>query len=369
MKLGTARLLALVLLLGLSAAAGAAPVLRITTLPAYGTTEDITGTVSGVTISSQTVALYVFTSGWWTKPTFLNPTVPVGSDGTWTGDITTGGNDLYATKIAAFLLPGGVTPPQAQGTGALPASLGTLALASVIADRPAPERILTLGGREWRVKQSMWQVGPGTNYFSGDPADIWSDAEGMHLSIVNRDGKWWCTEVILKDSLGYGMYFFQTHGRLDTLPACVVAGFFTWDDYAPAPYREIDFEYARWGNAADPTNAQYVIQPATVPGQRQRITVNQSADQLDLTHVLVWSPGRTWFRTFSGRVAMADLGKTQPIAEWEFLGPAVPVPGSETWRVNFWLSQLPTTETGPFSIIMSDFRFVPLRSGAPLWPE
>jgi hypothetical protein len=56
---------------------------------------------------------------------------------------------------------------------------------------------------------------------------------------------------------------------------CSPAGLFIWDNNAPASigYREIDFEYSRWGNAGDPTAAQYVLEPlrpGNLPGWKVR---------------------------------------------------------------------------------------------------
>ena len=51
------------------------------------------------------------------------------------------------------------------------------------------------------------------------------------------------------------------HGCLTSSPALVL-GLFTWEDHSDVPSnRELDFEFARWGRASDPTNAQFVVQP------------------------------------------------------------------------------------------------------------
>jgi hypothetical protein len=66
------------------------------------------------------VAVYIKVgNGWWIKPYFNTPTTPIGLDGKWSCDITTGGNDTSATQIAVFLIPSTFTPIGAGG-GALP---------------------------------------------------------------------------------------------------------------------------------------------------------------------------------------------------------------------------------------------------------
>ncbi len=61
--------------------------------------------------TAHAVAVYIFVGGWWTKPTFAAPLSAIGPDGTWTCDITTGGADIYATQLAAYVVPVGYAPP------------------------------------------------------------------------------------------------------------------------------------------------------------------------------------------------------------------------------------------------------------------
>ncbi len=122
-----------------------APSIEFTYVPPYGSSEDLHGRVRHVEPSLCAVAVYIFApwpagGGWWTKPTHANPVTAVLADGSWTADITTGGVDEQASRIAAFLLPKGYQPPLASGERTLPASLYTAALAHVIAER-TPESI------------------------------------------------------------------------------------------------------------------------------------------------------------------------------------------------------------------------------------
>ncbi|MGB5373439.1 MAG: hypothetical protein WBN15_06620, partial [Polyangiales bacterium] len=41
------------------------------------------------------------------------------------------------------------------------------------------------------------------------------DASGLHLTTVQRAEKWYCTEVVLQQSLGYGTYEFRLGSRVD----------------------------------------------------------------------------------------------------------------------------------------------------------
>ncbi len=62
---------------------------------------------------------------------------------------------------------------------------------------------------------------------------------------------------------------------------------FTWEvNSAVVSNRELDFEFAQWGNAADPTRAQYVIQPYGTPGHLQRYAMSSGGP---VTCVMTWT--------------------------------------------------------------------------------
>jgi hypothetical protein len=154
---------------------------RITGIPQYGVDGFITGSVTGVDFASYRIAPYIQIEGvgWWTKPTFSNPTVPINSDGTFVADVATGGIDSRATIFYAALIPAGVTPPQAAGAGRIPASLAPVASDSV--ERFG--RTIQFAGLNWGVKEAPVGVGPGGNHFSNDPSDVFVDAVGLHLTL------------------------------------------------------------------------------------------------------------------------------------------------------------------------------------------
>lgn len=283
----------------------AQPSIEFTFVPPWGSFEDLEGRAVNINPQEFAVAPYIRVDQvWWTKPTFAMPTALIGSNGTWTVDITTGGLDHQATEIVAFLIPRGVTPPAADGAATLP-DIGE-AVASARATREPLSRTLDFAGRRWVVKSSDSPVGPGPNLFSERPEDVWTDAEGLHLSIREQEGQWWCTEVILEESLGYGTYVIQTRGRVDLFDANMILGLFTWDTQAPSEhFRELDFEYARWGDPDNPTNAHYVVQPCNAcPGcddRCHRYQVDLTDEESDLMHYMIWLPGGVTFRTYRGR--------------------------------------------------------------------
>jgi hypothetical protein len=76
------------------------------------------GTVTGVIPANYQVATYIdVNGGWWTKPYFDEPLTAIQSNGSWTADIVTGGDDAEATEVIAYLVPSGTTVPLASGGG------------------------------------------------------------------------------------------------------------------------------------------------------------------------------------------------------------------------------------------------------------
>ena len=184
--------------------------IEFTYVPPYGSFGNLQGRVGCAIPADYKVAVYIYVSGWWTKPYWAQPLTPIQSDGTWTTDITTGGTDQLATKIAAFLVPNGYDPPSMSGGQTLPTELFDNAVAYIMVDREPVFRTIEFSGHTWKVKASETQAGPGPNYFSDRGEDVWVDESGrLHLRIVYRDSRWYCTEVFTSEPLGYGIIYFH----------------------------------------------------------------------------------------------------------------------------------------------------------------
>lgn len=110
------------------------PSIEFTHVPPYGSYEDLRGQVCHVWPADYAVAVYIYVSGWWTKPYFDRPLTLIQADGSFVTDITTGGVDQRATAIAAYLVPIDYDPPTVGG-GALPATIKEDALAELIVYR------------------------------------------------------------------------------------------------------------------------------------------------------------------------------------------------------------------------------------------
>jgi hypothetical protein len=334
------------------------PSVEFTFVPNYGSSEDLKGRIHNVDPNDFKIAVYIFVegSGWWTKPTFAEALTPIGPDSTWTTDITTGGNDAYATKIHASLLPNGIEPPLSNGLAILPASLDSLSIADV--DTTRNPRSIRFSGYEWLVKASAVKVGPGPNYFSDSMENVWVDNDGqLHLKITNRNGEWQCSEVILDSSLCYGSYVFKVGSKVGQINENAVLGLFTWDNDAPNEfYREVDIEFSPWGVVTDP-NAQYVVQPWNRPGNRHRWML---PDTLELsTHSFEWSADRISFVSAKGhQISSSD---DSVIHSWMYTGANIPTCGAENVRINLWLfNGYPPTDNSEIEVIISKFEYTKL---------
>lgn len=188
-------LLACTLILGLSPSTGfSQPQIIVTSLPPYGSTQPLRGTVVGVDLTTVRLATYVFKEGlgWFVKPTLASPCTAIQPDGQWEVNVTTGFCDPWATKYALYLVPTGQSCPPASGTPVPPPALEASALASIRVDRnPFLDTPLEFAGRFWVIKDSghdACEAGPGPNVFA--PQNVWVDEDGLHLTITEDQGVW-----------------------------------------------------------------------------------------------------------------------------------------------------------------------------------
>ena len=214
----------------------------------------------------------------------------------------------------------------------------------------AATRTISFSGLEWTVKAGSTAIGPGPNFFSASPSNVWVDKGGrLHLKITRSQGRWWSAEVIGTRSLGHGTYTWTLDSRVDALDPNVVLGLFTWSDSPAFANREIDIEFSRWGNPLATANGQFVVQPHSAAGHLQpfrQLPVARSQ------HGFTWVPGS---------VAFASVGGSVPA--WSYLGADVPPAGDERPRMNLWLNGgAAPTDGRPVEVILSAFRFTPTRS-------
>jgi len=340
------------------AGAQAEPTLEFTSVPALGSTANLSGTASGIVIADHRVVVYIFVQSWWIKPGNAAPLTVIAPGGDWTADITTGGADPVATKIAAYLVPQTYSPPLLNGAATLPEELDDNALASAVVERQSTNAF-HFSGYDWDVKTSGGILfGPGLNFFSDSTDNVWVDGAGkLHLRITHRDDQWQCAEVIALHDLGYGTYRFYLDSAVDALDPNVVLGLFTWSDDPAFAHREIDIEISRWGIAVDPTNAQYVVQPFETLGNLVRWTIPTAV--APTTHSFTWAGDRIDFLSHNGAFAPPPASVPE-ISQWSYTGANIPEPGDERVRLNLWLfNGAAPTDGEEVEVVINRFVFVP----------
>jgi len=222
-----------------------------------------------------------------------------------------------------------------------------------------PRRTVTFGGYDWHVKHGDL-LGPGPNYFSDSNDSIWVDKDGhLHMTIIKRADKWFCTEIINSKSLGYGSYIFTIKSRVDKLDQNTILGMFTWDSYAPEHnYREIDFEFGKWQKPGN-KNSQFVIQPWNTEGNTYRYDIKYDIFTETTTHIMTWTPKGIYFKSYYGQYSKNPSVKNM-IQTWEYTGKDNPPPGGENIRINLWLvwGEYPTDGKN-VEVVIEDFKYIP----------
>lgn len=208
-------------------------------------------------------------------------------------------------------------------------------------------KTLNFAGIQWTVKSGYW--GPGPNNF--DDTNAFVDSKGnLHLRISRKNEKWTTSEIYNNNHFGYGTYKWTILSDLSNLDANVVLGLFTWSDSPKYAHREIDIEFAKWGNPHHPTNAQYVTQPSEFDGHLIRFA--QPFTKLKTKHQFIWEPSKV---TFNSSIS------NKKVSGWVYAKPDVPIPGDENVHINAWLFNGTAPLNGKdLEIIIKKFQFKPL---------
>jgi hypothetical protein len=147
--------------------------------------------------------------------------------------------DLVLAMISPFLLLYLACPIQAQST-------------------------LKWQGYTWFIR-SAHAEGPGPNDWS--TSNVWLDSKGfLHMKIAQVNGKWSCAEIWTDHPLGFGTYQCQVEGPIDTIDPNVVFSMFSYA--GPDGTKEIDIEFARWGNPKF-FNGSWTVYPNDNDGKKE----------------------------------------------------------------------------------------------------
>ncbi|KRP10244.1 MAG: hypothetical protein ABR95_10540 [Sphingobacteriales bacterium BACL12 MAG-120813-bin55] len=244
--------------------------------------------------------------------------------------------------------------------------------------------VVYFSGYEWDVKiYENTQQGPGPNWFSGHYEDVWVDEKGyLHMRISNRDGRWWASEIVGRDNIGFGTYTWVVQGDLENIPENIVLGLFSWDNntFQEEANSEVDIEFAKWGDATTNKTLHYSVQPVSfgpVYPERSFAPETPAGSLIGVsTHSFLWTDSIIEWKSYTGE----GIDPANQIAEWTFTldNPArvknenglssdpviIPSPGATTnARINFWImpwiSPAPT-DNSEHEIVIRSFTYTPL---------
>lgn len=207
-------------------------------------------------------------------------------------------------------------------------------------------RIINFSGYEWVVRATdEGKKGPGPNYFSDSEENVWVDDDGrLHLKVVERNGNWYCSGIILRKSYGFKKYVFYVSSRVDNLDENIVGGLFTHitDD------EEIDIEFSRWSDPEN-QNSQFAVQPSYKAGNKERYDLDLDTNLS--THFFDWKPESIEFASYRGHTLTPEADAI--VNTWMYTGESVPPHTNERVKINLWLFRgaSPANGTGGEMII------------------
>jgi AMMECR1 domain-containing protein len=309
--------------------------------PAAGATE-LFGNAYGIDPNTTKVVIYALTNQWYVQPLTDAPFTNISADGSWSSS-----TNLWSSIVVLLVNPANYTPAATEITN--PALDPGVIAWTIYPSQPVS---VDFSGRTWGIKVTGNAPGdqfdPGPNFWSSDPSVVNVAADGLHLKITQIDGMWQCGEVYLTQSLGYGTYTVQVSSHLDQLDQNTVAA--PLFIYA-APGQELDNEYSGAGGLiGSPYNAQFVVQPYTVPGNLVRYVQPSTAQ---FTSQMDWHADHVTFTVWNGWSTVPAASDI--IYQWTYTGSDIPPPGQERVHINLWLDNgyAPVSGVGDEMVINS----------------
>jgi hypothetical protein len=196
----------------------------------------------------------------------------------------------------------------------------------------------------------------------GNPENVSIDEKGyLHLSMVQRDGKWTASELFTTERLGFGRYQWVVEGDVYAMDPSTVLGLFT---YGPTAHigvdaeNEIDIEFSQWGNTCGDCNADFTVYPST--GHRVKDGKSAWEDNFHVagenvtTARMAWSSTRIIFTLMKGSQPIgttADVIKTETYESTTDNIPQVPLPVG----INLWCFK--KTPSKNQSVIVRSFEY------------
>ncbi len=221
--------------------------------------------------------------------------------------------------------------------------VGCIVLSLLLVTGVVAQKTIDFLGYTWQVKSGV--EGPGPNNWDASADAVFVDLEGLHLTVQEKGGKWYSSEVYLPQSLGYGTYEFELGGDVTTVDINLVGAVFLYEDDS----HEIDVEFARWGSKV-PENGQFVVQPFQTKGNMKRFMLVKG---VGVVQRIIWEPTRVVFE-------LVQKGKI--VQQWEYTGKNNFAPGKEKVHINFWQYKgMKPSDSVEQEFIVKKFTFTPLK--------
>ena len=227
---------------------------------------------------------------------------------------------------------------------------------------------IKFSGFDWVIKDSKNKLtGPGKNYFSNSPENVWVDSLGkLHMKIAQRNEKWYASEVRLTQSLGYGKYIFYMDSLPQELDKDMVIGLFMYDAHDTSNFhKEVDIEFSKWGEKKN-ENSQYVIQPYENTPHRFQTDLNNSTKQT----IAVRKRKIEFSSVYTDKKASDSTDHL--IQKWKYKPENVYRTGDEKVSINVWLYKASETASlKDVEIVISKFEFIPFKfeKHKPVFPK
>ncbi len=215
-------------------------------------------------------------------------------------------------------------------------------------------RTVKFSGYNWDVKAGFGN--PGRNYWTNDTNHVWIDGrERLNLTLSPAENdRWYATEVISRETFGYGTYTFYIDAHPEEFDPHVVAAIFLYRD----ENNEIDIEFSRWGDKDNYQFGNYVVQPADQPGNQFVFPILTTGSYT--THRIEWSPDQIIFTSWHGHYEEAPEGRI--IAQWQYAGEHIPKADGLRLFFNIWLFRGITPKTDKSEIFtIARFDYTPYK--------
>ncbi|KKH50866.1 glycoside hydrolase family 16 protein [Methanosarcina sp. 1.H.A.2.2] len=204
--------------------------------------------------------------------------------------------------------------------------------------------VINWKGQTWDVRSGTGQ--PGNNCWNNE--GVWVDDKNrMHLTIVNDNGKWKCTEIDSRNKFLYGTFTWKVASPVFTYDKNSVVGLFTYLDDS----QELDIEMARWGqsNGSQLWNA---VQPYNISGNSKGVMIPSCITGTNTIHQIDWQP------TYVRFTSSTTDGKI--LSEFNYTNVNGIPKNPEYVIMNLWLQGAPSDGKN-IELIISDFSYTPYK--------